>query len=445
MLLRRACADDTENKKGVDMKILINNGNPDPSNVGFETYLDQLEAALIRQGHSVTRLNLRDMDLRGCNGCFGCWTRSPGECVQADDGPKLRQAVIQSDFHLLASPLKMGFVSALSKTSLDKSLPLIHPYIAVDHGEAHHRARYARYPQIGLLLQEEPDTDAADRHIIEDIFSRAALNMKAKLVFRGTTMMPVEEVAAAITSPALQNRLPFDEKLGPILGQNITPPTRLTIFNGSPRGKKGNTPLLLGHFARGFETHPGNSTEVFHLNRILDREIFRAAFEQAECVWLGFPLYVDSMPGQVKAFIESLEGLAGRANNPPVGFLVQSGFPEALHSRHVERYLQKLASRLGSTYLGTIVKGGAEGIQIMPEKMTAPVYTNLYEIGRQFGETGRLDAALLKAVAGLERFPAYLGPVFRLLSHTPLLNGYWDQDLKKNGVFDQRFARPYAQ
>ena len=47
--------------------------------------------------------------------------------------------------------------------------------------------------------------------------------------------------------------------------------------------------------------------------------------------------------------------LGTREGNPPVGFVVQSGFPEGLHSRYVERYLEKLAARLGSPYLGTIV------------------------------------------------------------------------------------------
>ena len=87
------------------------------------------------------------------------------------------------------------------------------------------------------------------------------------------------------------------------------------------------------------------------------------AFAGAECVLLGFPLYTDAMPGMVKHFIEALEPLAGRKDNPSLGFLVQSGFPEGLHSRYVERYLEKLAERLGCPYLGTIVKGNGEGVR----------------------------------------------------------------------------------
>jgi multimeric flavodoxin WrbA len=426
------------------MKIQITNGNPDSKNTVFEEYLDRLQNLLTEQGHTVTRMNLREMDLRGCNGCWSCWVKTPGECVQADDGPRLRQAIITSDFHLMASPLRMGFPSALLKTALDKSIPLIHPYFVVVNGEAHHRPRYDHYPRIGLLVQPESSTDAADLQIVADIFSRSALNMKSRLEFLVQVDRTVEELADRITSRGKKTGVPFAKHLAPVQGQKISPPARLTVFNGSPRGKKGNTPLLLSHFLRGFESLPGKTSQVYDLNRIHDREIFHTAFGEAECVFLGFPLYVDAMPGQVKAFIESLEDFTNRQGNPPLGFLVQSGFPEATHSRHIECYLEKLSARLESPYLGTMVRGGAEGVRLMPEKMNAGLFDLLYRLGRAFGETGELDATLLHQFAGTEKYPGYLAPVFRMLSHTSLLNGYWDQQLKENGAFEKRFEKPYS-
>lgn len=427
------------------MKIHISNGNPDPANRSFESYLEQLEAALAAQGHIVTRFDLRDMDMRGCNGCFGCWVKTPGECVQADDGSRHRQAFIQSDFHLYAAPLCMGYPSALLKISMDKSIPLIHPYVVEDQGEVHHLPRYKRYPRMGLLLQAEADTDPGDLHIVTNLFSRAALNMKSKLEFVELITRPVDELVQAISAPAPKRGLPYDKNLGPTTGQGVTPPQRLTFFNGSPRGAKGGTELMVSHFIRGFESVPGRTTQVYHLNRIHDREIFQAAYGEAESVLLGFPLYVDAMPGQVKAFIESLEVYRGRTNNPPMAFLVQSGFPEALHSRYVERYLEKLAARMGAPYAGTLLRGGVEGILSAPEKVTGPIFENLYQLGRGFAETGALDPARLQALVMVEKFPWYTIPVFKLLQLTGLANSGFDQMLKANGVYEQRYARPYTQ
>ena len=137
---------------------------------------------------------------------------------------------------------------------------------------------------------------------------------------------------------------------------------RLTVFNGSPRGKGSNTKFLLEHFLNGFMTTDGNSYEMVYLNRLKDSDKFIKFFQEAEQVLLAFPLYTDAMPAMVKTFIESLEPLCGREGNPDIGFIVQSGFPEAIHSRYIERYLEKLAIRLGCRYIGTVIKGGVEGI-----------------------------------------------------------------------------------
>jgi hypothetical protein len=159
---------------------------------------------------------------------------------------------------------------------------------------------------------------------------------------------------------------------------------------------------------------------------------------------MGFPLYTDAMPGMVKLFIESLEPLRVRENNPPIGFLVQSGFPEALHSRFIERYLEKLAARLNAPYLGTIVKGGGEGVRIMPEERNADLFKALQGLGRGFSRDGKLDPDLLSDVAGVERYHPLLGPVFKVFLRTSTASWHWDTQLKQNGAYEERFAQPYA-
>lgn len=417
------------------MKITILNGNPEATS--FDTYLAKLGALLQSAGQTVTRLDLRDMRLGYCIGCWGCWVKTPGECISRDASLEMDRAVIQADFVLWAAPLKLGFPSELLKRANDKHLPLIHPYTVVDQAEAHHRKRYARYPRLGLLVQKEADTDERDLQIMTDIYCRTALNFKTRLEFSLTTESSVAEVAGRITSKkhplALPGRLPVIE------GVAINPPSRLTLFNGSPRGRRGNTPIFLREIASGF----GGASEIHHLIRLKETQPMVQAFAQAECVLLGFPLYTDSMPGVVKHFIEALEPLTSRRNNPPLGFVVQSGFPEGLHSRYVERYLEKLAQRLGSPYLGTVVKGNGEGVRITPPEATQNLFANLQAVGASLAKTGRFDPIALKAIAQPEQFPAILGPVFQVLLRLPAGHAYFDDMLKKNGAYDRRFARPF--
>jgi multimeric flavodoxin WrbA len=180
------------------MKITILNGNPCEANREFDDYLAGLSRALDLGGSQVTLLPLRQMDIRYCIGCFDCWLKTPGECVSRDESAEVCRAMINADWVLFAAPLVMGYPSALLKKTMDKMIPLIHPYMVLDKGEIHHRARYAHYPKIGLLLEREDDTDAEDLRLVSDLFARMARNIKSTLQFTRLVGEPVMEVANEI-------------------------------------------------------------------------------------------------------------------------------------------------------------------------------------------------------------------------------------------------------
>ena len=164
------------------MRITILNGEPDAASA-FDGYLGDYAGRLAANGHDVTRLDLRELDLKGCTGCWGCWVKTPGRCVKGDDSERVCRAVIGSDLTVLASPMRMGFTSALLKRTVDQLIGLLHPFFVIENGEMHHRARYERYPLFGLLLAPGADTDAEDLEITEYLWSRTARNMKSSLAF----------------------------------------------------------------------------------------------------------------------------------------------------------------------------------------------------------------------------------------------------------------------
>ena len=420
------------------MKITILNGNPEAT--GFDNYITHLQTTLEGGGHTVTRLDLRSMDLHCCVGCWGCWVKTPGECSNQDASLEIDRAIVNSDFTLWAAPLIMGFPAALLKTIMDKGLPLIHPYIEMDRGEFHHLRRYARYPRLGLLVEKESATSEVDLHIVSDIFCRTALNMKSRLEFCLATDTPAADLAERITSREARP-LPLPGRLPATSGVTIPPPSRLTLFNGSPRGRRGNTPILLEQLAKGF----GGESNMHHLVYMRQTADHVQAFAGAECAWIGFPLYTDAMPAVVKYFFEALEPLAGRRDNPPIGFLVQSGFPEGLHMRYIERYLERLAGRLGSPYLGTIVKGNGEGVRMMPPQATRGLFADLQALGSSLAREGRLDPKILARVAKPESIPSAMAWFFQLALRLPVAHSYFDGMLKKNGVYEKRFDRPLVE
>jgi len=182
------------------MKIVLLNGAPDNNIPGFDAYLDDLSKDLEIKSHRVEHLHLRNMEARFCTGCWSCWVKTPGKCAFQDESHAVCRSVIQSDFVLFASPVVMGYLSAVLKKFMDKLIPLIHPYITVDQGEAHHRHRYEpdQYPLGGLLLERAPSTDDEDLAIITTIHERTMLNLKSRNAFTLLTDQPVQEVVHAI-------------------------------------------------------------------------------------------------------------------------------------------------------------------------------------------------------------------------------------------------------
>ena len=169
------------------MRITILNAEPDAGSA-FDEYVREYEAALASAGNEVERLDIRDLELKGCSGCWGCWVKTPGECAKRDDSARICRAVINSDLAVFAAPMRMGFTNSLLKRAMDQMIPLAHPYIEIEGGEMHHEKRYERYPQLGLLLSPGADTDAEDIEITRAIWSRTARNMKSALAF--TTIAP---------------------------------------------------------------------------------------------------------------------------------------------------------------------------------------------------------------------------------------------------------------
>jgi NAD(P)H-dependent FMN reductase len=221
---------------------------------------------------------------------------------------------------------------------------------------------------------------------------------------------------------------------------------KLTIFNGSPRGKKSNTEILMSHFIRGFTSdgeNQENQADIAYLVHIKKTDQHVKMFAEAQRVILAFPLYTDAMPGIVKHFIEQLELLCGKKNSFDMGFLVQSGFPEAHHSRFIEKYLEKLAARLGGNYLGTVVKGGVESIRIQPPYMTKKLFSAFYRLGYHFSKTGAFHREIIRSLAKREHLSGFARFFYKLLALTGFTNFYWNSQLKENNAYNQRFNKPY--
>lgn len=221
---------------------------------------------------------------------------------------------------------------------------------------------------------------------------------------------------------------------------------RLVLYNGSPRGRISNTAILLDHFIRGFKASEENSFELMYLNQVKSHQDFAEKFRNAQAAIIAFPLYGDSMPTIVKDFIETLGTKIDSGKTPmlpALGFIIQSGFPEAIHSRYIEKYCEKLALRLGTRYIGTVIRGGVEGIQIKPLFLNRRLFIAFSSLGRHFGVTKEFHPIITRKLAGRDKMSALGRFMFHILKMTGLADMYWKMNLKKHGAYNRRFDQPY--
>jgi hypothetical protein len=137
---------------------------------------DALEARLGAHGYDVERTIVRELDVRACTGCFGCWTKTPGQCVIDDDARKVSQRIINSDVTVVVTPISFGCYGSMAKGLLDRQICLILPYFTMLDGEVHHKLRYSRYPK-WLALGTLPEPRADEESTFRQLVARNAKNM----------------------------------------------------------------------------------------------------------------------------------------------------------------------------------------------------------------------------------------------------------------------------
>ncbi len=87
--------------------------------------------------------------LKPCIGCFGCWVKTPGNCIlNADGGSEFLRTIFDADHLVILSRITWGTYSTSIKGYCDRMLPLLHPYFRKLNGEMHHKLRYGKLPRI---------------------------------------------------------------------------------------------------------------------------------------------------------------------------------------------------------------------------------------------------------------------------------------------------------
>ncbi len=123
------------------MKIFAVSGSPRREKGITERIFRPFIEGAREAGAEVDVVYLQGKKIKPCLGCFHCWWKTPGQCVQQDDQAGLLKLFSECDVAVFATPLYVCGMSAQLKAFFDRFIPLTEPFIELRDGHCTHPAR----------------------------------------------------------------------------------------------------------------------------------------------------------------------------------------------------------------------------------------------------------------------------------------------------------------
>ncbi len=212
------------------MKVLALNSSPRIKGQSkTELMLSHLVAGMEKAGAQVEVIHLRTKNIRNCVGCLTCWTKTPGRCIHRDEmSEELFPKFVESDMAVFATPLYHFTMNATMKAFIERTLPVLEPFIHEKKGLSYHPLR-SRHPAVVVLsVAGFPEMSVFDqlsnhmrfmygRGLFAEIYRPAA-----EAMVLGPNRKVRDDILSAVSSAG--EELAKTMKIGPATMERITQP-----------------------------------------------------------------------------------------------------------------------------------------------------------------------------------------------------------------------------
>jgi multimeric flavodoxin WrbA/putative sterol carrier protein len=211
------------------MKVLALNSSPRTGSASkTELMLNHFVQGMREAGADVEVVELRKKTVKNCIGCFTCWTKTPGVCIHKDDmSRELYPKWTESDLVVYATPLYHFLMNASMKAFIERTLPLLEPFLVSREGRTHHPMRGKHPKMVFLSVAGFPESSVFDelsfwvnsvygKHgiVVAEIYrplaealTVPAFESKAKEIFEATVQAGREIVKSLAVSPETMERI----------------------------------------------------------------------------------------------------------------------------------------------------------------------------------------------------------------------------------------------
>jgi len=123
------------------MKVVAINASPRMDKGVIATILSPFMDGMKEAGAEIEILYTKKLDIKPCQGEFGCQMKTPGKCFQKDDMEMLLPKLAEADIRVFATPVYFDGMAAPLKGLWDRMMPLGDFSIELRDGHCRHPLR----------------------------------------------------------------------------------------------------------------------------------------------------------------------------------------------------------------------------------------------------------------------------------------------------------------
>ncbi|WP_051204312.1 flavodoxin family protein [Butyrivibrio sp. VCD2006] len=317
-----------------------------------------------------------------CVGCFGCWLKTPGECVLKDGYNHMGELIHKADEVVIMSRYTYGGFSSSVKSILDRSIGYILPFFRMVNGEMHHKPRYPEIKPLRFVFRGTGLTEE-DKEKARKYAEAVRTNLNGKI----TEIRFVEcedKDAKAVRADGVDS-----------VRDNMADKT--VFINCSMRGDEANSKKFLDVIA---DKVSGDTERINIASYVKRLDELCGIVLGAKKVVLGMPLYVDGIPALPLRLMEMVEKECTDGDKK-IYVVANMGFFESEQIVNLLSMVKTWCEKCGFKYCGGMAIGAGEMMgQVLKFGSNGPgkfVYDELIRFGEAINSSEAVEDIYTKS------------------------------------------------
>lgn len=116
-------------------------------------------------------------NIKGCLGCFNCWTKTPGKCIINDSYTEMPKYILEEKTFIIVTQIKYGCYTSYVKNVIDRSIGILLPFFQNVNGELHHLPRYDNSKLKFVVIGYGDDITSMEEQTFKSLVKGNAINL----------------------------------------------------------------------------------------------------------------------------------------------------------------------------------------------------------------------------------------------------------------------------